>query len=106
MVTNIPSTKTEPASIATVQAKAQPKRIRPKGKVTFCMRCGACLTVCPHKLSPVLIKEAYQKGQTEKLRKLKVEFCEGCGNCTNVCPAGIDLKLIVLKAKASLDKAK
>jgi len=40
-------------------------------KTVACIRCGVCLRVCSHNLSPVLIKEAFEKGKKEKLRELK-----------------------------------
>lgn len=71
-------------------------------KTTACMRCGACLEVCCHKLSPILIKEAFDKGRTETLKVLRADLCDGCGNCTFICPARIDLRSFTLRAKASL----
>ena len=80
----------------------------PKGKqyttvkTTECMRCGACMRVCCHKLSPILIKEAFDKKNVEKLSKLQADLCDGCGHCSFVCPARIDLKGSVLRSKALL----
>jgi ferredoxin len=71
-------------------------------KVTECIRCGACMRVCCHKLSPILIKEAFDKTNVEKLSKLQADFCDGCGHCSFVCPARIDLKGSVLRSKALL----
>ncbi len=71
-------------------------------KVTDCMRCGACMRVCCHKLSPILIKEAFDKSNVEKLVKLQADLCDGCGNCSFVCPARVDLKGSVLRSKALL----
>lgn len=71
-------------------------------KTSACIRCGACLEFCCHKLSPILIKEAFEKGKTEILKNLRAELCDGCGNCTFVCPARIDLRGFTLRAKASL----
>jgi len=67
-----------------------------------CIRCGKCLASCCHNLSPILIKEAHDKRNVKKLRRLQPDLCTGCGNCSFVCPSRIDLKLSVLKAKASL----
>ena len=86
--------------------KKEPKL--PKGKqfaavkTTECMRCGACMRVCCHKLSPILIKEAFDKTNIEKLSKLQADLCDGCGHCSYVCPARIDLKGSVLRSKALL----
>ena len=73
-------------------------------KTTQCIRCGACMRVCCHKLSPILIKEAFDKNNVEKLAKLQADFCDGCGHCSFVCPARIDLKGAVLRSKALLRK--
>jgi electron transport complex protein RnfD len=84
----------------------------PKGKqfetikTTSCIRCGACMVVCCHNLSPILIKEAFDKGNSKVLKKLRADLCDGCGNCTFVCPARIDLRNFTLRAKASLRTAK
>jgi Na+-translocating ferredoxin:NAD+ oxidoreductase RnfC subunit len=67
-----------------------------------CMRCGACMRVCCHKLSPIAIKEAFDKQKVEQLINLKADFCDGCGHCSYVCPARIDLKGAVLRSKAML----
>lgn len=73
-----------------------------KNKTVACIRCGVCMRSCPHNLSPVLIKEAFDKNKKEKLRQFRVDLCVGCGNCTYVCPSGIDLRAFVLRAKASV----
>ena len=80
----------------------------PKGKqfadakVTDCIRCGVCMRSCCHKLSPILIKEAFDGQKVEKLLKLNPDYCDGCGHCNFVCPARIDLKGSVLRSKAFL----
>jgi Na+-translocating ferredoxin:NAD+ oxidoreductase RnfD subunit/Pyruvate/2-oxoacid:ferredoxin oxidoreductase delta subunit len=73
-------------------------------KVTECIRCGACMRVCCHKLSPILIKQAFDKNDVAKLSKLQADLCDGCGHCSFVCPARIDLKGSVLRSKALLRK--
>ncbi len=75
-------------------------------KTSACMRCGACMAVCCHNLSPILIKEAFDKGKTETLKRLQANLCDGCGNCSFVCPARIDLRGAMLRAKASLRTVK
>jgi electron transport complex protein RnfD len=67
-----------------------------------CIRCGECMVACCHSLSPILIKEAFDKNNTKKLRKLRADLCDGCGNCSYVCPARIDLKGSALRAKVSV----
>jgi Na+-translocating ferredoxin:NAD+ oxidoreductase RnfC subunit len=84
----------------------EPKLPKPKQftsvKTYACIRCGACMRVCCHKLSPILIKEAFDKMKVEKLVKLNADYCTGCGHCSYICPARIDLKGSVLRAKAML----
>ena len=86
--------------------KKEPKLPKPKEfaavKTTECIRCGACMRVCCHKLSPILIKQAFDKSNVEKLMALQASLCDGCGHCSFVCPARIDLKGSVLRSKAML----
>jgi H+/Na+-translocating ferredoxin:NAD+ oxidoreductase subunit D len=67
-----------------------------------CIRCGACMRVCCHKLSPILIKTAFDKMDVETMSKLNADYCTGCGHCSYVCPSRIDLKGAVLRSKAML----
>ncbi len=67
-----------------------------------CMRCGACMRVCCHKLSPILVKQAFDKQDFDTLMKLHADYCTGCGHCSFVCPARIDLRKSVLMAKGAL----
>ena len=67
-----------------------------------CMRCGACMRVCCHKLSPIMIKQAFDKQDFDALNKLHADYCTACGHCTFVCPARIDLRRSILQAKGAL----
>ena len=67
-----------------------------KVKTYPCIRCGACMRVCCNKLSPIVIKEASDKHNAEKLMELDADYCAGCGNCNFVCPARIDLRSTML----------
>jgi electron transport complex protein RnfD len=91
-----------------ITEKKEPKLPKAKQftavKTTQCIRCGACMRVCCHRLSPILIKEAFDKSKVEKLAKLQADLCDGCGHCSFVCPARIDLKGAVLRSKALLHK--
>jgi electron transport complex protein RnfD len=70
--------------------------------LTNCIRCGKCLQICCKFLSPILIKEAADKSNWERVKILKADYCEGCGHCTYVCPSRIDLKTAVLDAKKKI----
>ena len=71
-------------------------------KVTECIRCGSCMRSCCLQLSPILVKQAFDKGNLKAARKLQANLCDGCGNCNFVCPARIDLKGTILRTKAAL----
>ena len=71
-------------------------------RITECIRCGACMRACHLQLSPILIKQAYDRHNLKAARKLQANLCDGCGNCNFVCPAMIDLKGTILKAEAAL----
>lgn len=60
-------------------------------ETTPCIMCGECLNVCPINLQPVLISEAYQRGEIDKAKKLGAMDCILCGNCTYSCPSKISL---------------
>lgn len=80
-----------------------PKAIQQTQIKTYdCIRCGACMRVCCHKLSPILIKQAFDKMNVEQMSKLNADYCTGCGHCSFVCPSRIDLKGAVLRSKAML----
>jgi electron transport complex protein RnfC len=65
-----------------------------------CIRCGHCMVVCCHNLSPILIKEAFDKNNTKRVTQLEADLCDGCGHCSYVCPARIDLKGSIVRAKS------
>ena len=71
-------------------------------KVTDCIRCGACMRSCCLHLSPILVKQAFDKEDFEACKKLQANLCEGCGHCSFVCPARIDLKGTMLRTKSAL----
>jgi electron transport complex protein RnfD len=73
-----------------------------KVKEYQCIRCGACMRVCCHKLSPILIKQAFDKMNFNNMSALHADYCDGCGHCSYVCPSRIDLKGAVLRSKAML----
>ncbi|MCW4031510.1 MAG: RnfABCDGE type electron transport complex subunit D [Candidatus Bathyarchaeota archaeon] len=75
-----------------------------KVKTYDCIRCGACMRVCCFHLSPILVKEAFDKHNFEACSKLEAHRCEGCGHCSFVCPARIDLQGTMLRAKVACRK--
>lgn len=68
---------------------------------TNCIQCGRCVEVCPIGLNPVFIKEAIEKGDLKKARRLYVMDCPTCMDCANVCPCGIPLGAVLFPTKFS-----
>ena len=56
-----------------------------------CIRCGACVTICPCGLSPVEMAAFIRKDKLEGAAKLGVMDCFSCGSCSWVCPSHIPL---------------
>ena len=92
-----PTTESKEPKLPKAQAFA-PEKV----KEYQCMRCGACMRVCCHELSPIMIKQAFDKMNFDALIKLNADYCTGCGHCTYVCPARIDLRKAVLQSKGML----
>lgn len=69
------------------------------GKEEACLGCGKCVDNCPVKLSPILIKLAYDDKDKEKMVKLHADMCMECGLCSYICPSRIELTEAVGKAK-------
>lgn len=67
-----------------------------------CIRCAECLNVCPVSLQPILISNAYERGDIEAAKELGAMDCIECGNCTYICPSNIPLLENIRKAKQSI----
>lgn len=70
--------------------------------ITNCLKCGQCISVCPVKLSPVLIMQAKDKN----LASLEPNRCIECGLCSYICPAKLDVRNHVIEAKKTLRSEK
>ncbi|WP_034549915.1 electron transport complex subunit RsxC [Carnobacterium funditum] len=75
------------------------------GNCSDCIMCSECLNVCPVRLQPILISEAFERGDIEKAKKLGAMDCIECGNCSFICPSKISLLENIRGAKAAI-KAK
>jgi len=82
--TEVPITKTTNA--ITVLA-SDPVEVADK-KMTACLHCGRCTTVCPNGLMPQMMADAVAAGDFERYeKKLYGLDCISCGSCTYICPA-------------------
>lgn len=72
------------------------------GEREDCIMCAECLHVCPVSLQPILISEAFERGEIEKAKELGAMDCIECGNCSFVCPSNIPLLENIRGAKAAI----
>ncbi|WP_306303222.1 electron transport complex subunit RsxC [Amphibacillus sediminis] len=70
-----------------------------------CIRCSECLYACPVSLQPILISNAYEKGDLKAAEKLGALDCINCGNCSYICPAKIPILANIQAARKAI-KAK
>lgn len=71
-----------------------------------CIGCGKCADICPVKLTPTLIKKAYDKNRLSTLEALNTMKCVRCGLCSYICPSRVDVSETVGLAKDLLVEAK
>lgn len=72
---------------------------------TDCIRCSECINVCPVSLQPILISNAYERGDIDEAERLGAMDCIECGNCSFICPSKIPLLENIRGAKQAI-KAK
>ena len=76
-------------------------------KMTSCLRCGRCTTVCPIGLMPQLMADAVEAGDLERYeKKLYGMECMQCGCCTYICPAKRPLMQIFKQTKGEIMAAR
>ena len=64
-----------------------------------CIRCGRCVTVCPIRLNPYLLKPLCESGQLQQAVDEHLMKCIVCGCCAYVCPANRRLTATFKDAK-------
>ncbi len=67
-----------------------------------CLRCGTCNDHCPAGILPVMIMDAEQAKDVDRLIKLDANSCIECGMCSYVCPSKIEVTEAVRRAKRVL----
>ncbi|MCL2662847.1 MAG: electron transport complex subunit RsxC [Oscillospiraceae bacterium] len=93
---DVPVVKTTNCLIACTDSSSLRK------KVTACIKCGRCLSVCPMRLMPPGIETSYRTKNYEALKRLRVNMCVECGCCAYVCPAQRHLVQVIRLAKERL----
>ena len=72
-------------------------------KMTACLHCGRCTTVCPNGLMPQMMADAVAAGDFERYEnKLYGLDCISCGSCTYICPAKRPLTQTFKQTKAEI----
>lgn len=71
-----------------------------------CIGCGKCAEICPVKLTPTLIKKAYDKNKISTIEALNTMKCVRCGLCSYICPSRVDVSETVGLAKDLLVESK
>ena len=76
-----PSVKTMGGVIALTKKEAQEKEETP------CIKCGACVRVCPVYLEPIYLQSYSLNYMLEEAEQNHIMDCIECGTCSYICPA-------------------
>lgn len=99
-----PVVKTTNAIIALTEKETLGK------KLTACIHCGKCVSVCPNNLNPTSFVKALKADTVDEqmalLEDAHVNLCMECGCCAYVCPAARPLAETIRIAKNSLKEYK
>lgn len=71
-------------------------------KTTACIRCGACINVCPFGINPPAIAKGLKNEDFDLMTQAGAPLCMECGCCSYVCPASRPLVSNNRLAKQSL----
>jgi Na+-translocating ferredoxin:NAD+ oxidoreductase subunit C len=71
---------------------------------TPCIRCGACVDVCPLHLVPTKMAMAARAEDWDTARRHHMMACCECGCCSYVCPARIPLSQLIRAGKSRIPK--
>jgi electron transport complex protein RnfC len=67
-----------------------------------CVRCGACLEVCPDGLQPALLLRFVRAGELESAAAQGLFDCSECSRCDPVCPSRIPLLQVFRDGKQEI----
>lgn len=96
----LPITKASQALWVAAAVQLQtPQAVQP------CIRCGACVEVCPVRLLPQQLHAYARSGDAAALEAHALDACIECGCCNVVCPSQIPLVQTFRDAKTQLAHA-
>ncbi len=75
-------------------------------KPVNCIRCAKCVTVCPMKLEPYLLKAMAERNMFDELPGERIMDCVECGSCNYICPANLPLLDYIRLGKSHAGKTK
>ena len=67
-----------------------------------CIRCGACVPVCPAALSPLRLHQLAQDGHWAEMQEERLADCLACRRCDEVCPSNLPLTAMFIAGKKQL----
>lgn len=67
-----------------------------------CIKCAACVNVCPMGLEPFLISTLSRLKQWDEAEQEKIANCIECGSCSYICPASRPLVDYIRVGKAKV----
>ncbi len=71
--------------LALTEAEIDPKPVQ------ACIRCSACVTVCPAGLLPLEMANRIRVNQLDSAVDIGLKDCISCGSCSYACPSNIPL---------------
>ncbi len=83
-----------------------PKEETKISNVTFCIRCGQCVEVCPMKLQPFAIADRSEFNYYNDIEQQNLMDCIECGCCSYICPAERHMVHLIRQAKLVMNKKK
>lgn len=79
--TEVPVIKGSGGILILTEKEAKPEKVSP------CIKCGKCLTVCPVRLQPLNISAYSLKKDFDGAARFNALDCVECGACSFICPA-------------------
>ncbi|WP_437919998.1 electron transport complex subunit RsxC [Sphingobacterium sp. LRF_L2] len=75
-----------------------------KQNAANCIKCGACVDVCPQHLMPLEFVRYAAEDQVEKLQSYHLPQCIECGACSYICPSDVPLMESIFHGKKLLQR--